>query len=422
MRGLVLEGGGAKGAYQIGAWRAFRELGITFDGVVGTSIGALNGALIVQGDYERAFKIWYNMNPSVLINGDSELLNALVKLDFESRDFNRVLFGLRKVIDQKGLDISPLRALVSEVLDETLIRDSNMVYGFVTVSVTDRKPVANFKEDVPSGQLGEYLIASANLPVFQIDRIDGKLYIDGGFYDNLPVNMLLQKGFDEIVTVELKGIGIKQKWQADENQVKYIRIQPSENLGKVLEFSPERARINMAMGYYDTMRAYKNLKGQYYYIEATLDAPYYLKWLSRMNPIEVKKLADIMGLSGKSEHRHLFEDILPKFFRLLKLDSGADYRDLILGLLEHIAKDLKIDRYHLFKDSEFLSRILFEMKLKPELRKQHEEHIDKLPSMIKQTALFQTYIIDKLAYLLLDGLIIDNDKVEVREDGLHKSI
>lgn len=52
--GLVLEGGGAKGAYQIGAWKALREAGVKIRGVAGTSVGALNGALICMGDMDRA--------------------------------------------------------------------------------------------------------------------------------------------------------------------------------------------------------------------------------------------------------------------------------------------------------------------------------------------------------------------------------
>ena len=48
--GLVLEGGGAKGAYQIGAWKAMREAGVKIKGIAGTSVGALNGALICMDD------------------------------------------------------------------------------------------------------------------------------------------------------------------------------------------------------------------------------------------------------------------------------------------------------------------------------------------------------------------------------------
>ena len=60
MKGLVLEGGGTKGAYQFGAYKALKELGIEFNGVSGTSIGALNGAFIVQDDFENMEDIWLN--------------------------------------------------------------------------------------------------------------------------------------------------------------------------------------------------------------------------------------------------------------------------------------------------------------------------------------------------------------------------
>ena len=58
--GLVLEGGGAKGSFQIGAWRALREAGIKIKGVSGVSVGALNGALICMDDPEKAEDIWHN--------------------------------------------------------------------------------------------------------------------------------------------------------------------------------------------------------------------------------------------------------------------------------------------------------------------------------------------------------------------------
>ena len=56
--GLVLDGGGARGAYQIGAWKALVEAGVKFNAVAGTSVGALNGALICMGDVEKAESFW----------------------------------------------------------------------------------------------------------------------------------------------------------------------------------------------------------------------------------------------------------------------------------------------------------------------------------------------------------------------------
>src|SRR5215207_591698 len=63
--GLVLSGGGGKGAYQIGCWRALRELGLDrFTSIAGTSVGALNAALIAQGDFEKARSVWFGISPS----------------------------------------------------------------------------------------------------------------------------------------------------------------------------------------------------------------------------------------------------------------------------------------------------------------------------------------------------------------------
>lgn len=55
--GLVLGGGGAKGSYEIGVWKALKELEIPLIAVTGTSVGALNGAMIVQDDYDKAFEL-----------------------------------------------------------------------------------------------------------------------------------------------------------------------------------------------------------------------------------------------------------------------------------------------------------------------------------------------------------------------------
>ena len=51
--GLVLAGGGTKGAYEVGAWKALKELDVEITAIVGTSIGAINGALFLQDDYNK---------------------------------------------------------------------------------------------------------------------------------------------------------------------------------------------------------------------------------------------------------------------------------------------------------------------------------------------------------------------------------
>lgn len=407
MLGVVLEGGGAKGSFQVGAWKALKELCIDFEGVAGTSIGALNGAFFVQDDLEAAYDMWYNMSPSRIMVGDDRFIEKIIKMDLESKDFQRVMGTLRKLIGQKGLDITPLRALISTYLREDVIRSSHKTFGFMTVSLTDFKPTQIYKEDVPLGQMGEYLIASANLPVFQLERIEGKLYIDGGFYDNLPVNLLTNKGFDEIITIELNGLGFKQKIQDKKKELKITSIKPSGNLGSTLELLPETARRNLLMGYYDTMKVFRNLIGQTYYLEPTLDNTYYCKWLSGLQDEDVATLAKLMGLPDKDPKRLLFETIMPKFFGLLKLPTNAGYRDLVLALLEHIAIGLDIDRYAIFKDNEFVQKVCYELEIKPMAREVHEQKQDYIPNLVKQTSVYQSFMVNELAYSLLDALLRD---------------
>ena len=57
--GLVLEGGGAKGAFQIGAWKALIQAGVKITAIAGTSVGGLNGALIASGSVEEADYSYY---------------------------------------------------------------------------------------------------------------------------------------------------------------------------------------------------------------------------------------------------------------------------------------------------------------------------------------------------------------------------
>ena len=62
---IALEGGGARGSYQVGAWRALQEAGIRYNAVSGTSVGALNGAMMAMGDLTGAEKLWRDIRFSL---------------------------------------------------------------------------------------------------------------------------------------------------------------------------------------------------------------------------------------------------------------------------------------------------------------------------------------------------------------------
>lgn len=207
MYGLVLEGGGAKGSYHIGAYKAIIEEGIDIKGIAGTSVGALNGAMIVQDDFEKAYRIWHDISYSKIINASEEDLRRIKSGKLSKGDITLLIDSIRGFFIDKGLDITPLKNLLTELIDEDKIRNSGKDFGIVTVSLTDLKPLEIFIEDIPQGQLVEYLMASAYLPVFKTERIDGKRYIDGGVYNNLPINLLKDKGYENLIVVRTHGQG-----------------------------------------------------------------------------------------------------------------------------------------------------------------------------------------------------------------------
>ena len=117
MKGLVLEGGGTKGAYQFGAYKALKELGIEFNGVSGTSIGALNGAFIVQDDFENMEDIWLNKDYKSFMDIEEDFYEKYKNIAMKPKNINAILELINKVRKNEGIDITPLRNLLKENID-----------------------------------------------------------------------------------------------------------------------------------------------------------------------------------------------------------------------------------------------------------------------------------------------------------------
>lgn len=254
-RGLVLSGGGSRGAYEIGAWQALSELGIRFDAVYGTSIGAINAGLVVQGDLDRAVELWSNIR-----------LNQVLATDDEDFSVDRMVHRKRDVIpflleNAKNLrmDIAPLENLMAQHLDEKKVRASGMELGVMTVRVPQMQPVPIRLGDMAEGTLNDWLLASAScFPVFPLRKIGGERYLDGGYFDNLPIDMAIADGMDEIVAVDIH----PQMTHPEYVRMPFLKlICPLHNLGNFLDFSPAYLRRTRLMGYYDGMKAYGRFDG-----------------------------------------------------------------------------------------------------------------------------------------------------------------
>lgn len=259
--GLILAGGGAKGAYQIGAWRALRELGITFEAIAGVSIGAINGALIAQGDYDRAVELWSNAEVTSGIHIETELHDSENLFSFSN--LPQIFM---EILRNGGVDVTPARNLIAEYIDEEKVRDSGIPLGLVTFQLSSMKPVEVFLDEIQDGLLVDYLMLSARVPGLHNQSPDGAKYLDGGIYDNAPIGMLRDRGINRFIVVDIsgmKGVGHKDDFSCAE--FVYIRPNDPKELGEAFEFDSSMNDMRMQMGYLDTKKAFGLLSGKQYY-------------------------------------------------------------------------------------------------------------------------------------------------------------
>ncbi|MBP3461847.1 MAG: patatin-like phospholipase family protein [Bacilli bacterium] len=250
MRAIVLSGGGAKGSYEIGVWKAIRKLNIDYDIVTGTSVGALNGALMVQKDYIKALFLWYNLKYDDVFK---------IKEDYSLEEIKKFY---KDEILKGGIDVTNLEKTVKKLINKKKFFKSNIKYGLITVRFPSLKHMEMTKDNLNEDNLVDYLIASAScFPAFKLKEIDSKLYLDGGFYDNMPINLAVKLGATEVIAVDLDEIGIKRKVKYD---IDVTYITPKNKIDSFLKFEKNSARRGMRLGYNDTMKKYGKLDGDKY--------------------------------------------------------------------------------------------------------------------------------------------------------------
>lgn len=355
MYGLVLEGGGARGSYHIGVYKAIREMGIEISGVAGTSIGAINGALIVQDDYDLCYELWNNISYSMLFNTTEEEIKKIKELSLKITDLSFLMDKIQEFVDDRGLDITPAKETLDKYIDEEKIRNSGKDFGIVTVNLTQLKPLEIHIDDIPKGELKKYLLASSYLPYFKHERINGNIYLDGAFYDNLPFKMLLDKGYKDLILVRTHAPGLIRKLDLKKVDANITIVSPSEDIGKTYNYEADRARKNIELGYYDGLRVFKKLKGSSYYIDAGEDSDFSFQYLLNLKREEIREMEKILGLPKIDHRRSLFEKIIPEISRIMYLEKNHTYEDLLIRLIEIKAKKINVKRFKEYKIKDIIS-------------------------------------------------------------------
>ena len=323
MNGLVLEGGGARGSYHVGALKAFRKRGVTFDYVTGTSIGSINGVFVATGEYKKLESLWKGATSKELFGIDENLLEALKRREFNKETIESGLQTVKQIIKNAGIDTEPLKEILVKNIDEEKLRKSKVGYGLATYNISKRKKVRIFKEDIPKGKLTEYLLASSYLPIFKFKKIiDENYYMDGGSYDNCPVDMLLDKNLDNIYVVRAH----RYKLPNYKTNTKIIEIKSYNKLGSIISFSTDITKYNIKLGYYDTLKVLDNLDGNNYYFKYK-DNYYYNNLISK--------------------------NTLKKYNKGFVLDS----KKIIINTIEEICDSFKINKFKIYNMSCLIIRL-----------------------------------------------------------------
>ena len=359
--GIVLEGGGARGSYQIGAWKALREVGIKIRGIAGASVGALNGALICMDDLEKAEEIWENIRYSQVIDVDDDVIETVKKLDLKSLDLVKVAEDAKRILKDKGLDITPLKSLIESVVDEDKIRSSDRELYLTTYSVTDRELLVLNAKDIPDGEIGDMRLASAYFPAFRNDKLGGKRYLDGGGWNNVPINILLEHDYKDILVIRIYGLGYDSERTTEiPEDVHVTHIAPRQDLGGILEFDRTRARKNMTLGYYDAKRVLYGLEGRWYYLYAPESDVYYFERF--LTEIEEFTRCGLLPMPEQipeelSGYRIYTEQVFPFLAQRMKLKKNWTYKELYLSFLEDTARSFRISRFHIYTPAELKQKI-----------------------------------------------------------------
>ncbi len=179
---FALSGGGAFGSVQVGILRALLERGITPDLVVGTSVGALHGALLADQPttaVDRMAELWGRIDRRTIFGGKRARMSSLLR--------HRTLATPTR-----------LERLIDEHLDAPVFEDLSIPFAAVVTDALTGEP-----DIVDSGPLRNALLASAAVPgVFPPIEVNGRLSVDGGVSANVPIRQAIAFGAASVISID----------------------------------------------------------------------------------------------------------------------------------------------------------------------------------------------------------------------------
>lgn len=257
--GLVLSGGGGKGAYELGVYKALSELGISKHIQVfsGTSIGAFNSVLFAMDEMDKADMLWDEITMEMLVPlSKTELIKRGIGLYLGGKNLNLAKRFLSDKIEHGAISNEGAVKVIEDYLNcECIDNNGKIIYAACTE--LPNYNVKYFKlNDYDLETRKKIVLASASLPlIYDSTEILGNRFIDGGIADNTPIQPVYGENCDIIIVVLLS-----KEYYIDRAMYpnsKLIIIAP-ENLDEnsingTLNLDKEAKRVRIIEGYKDTM-------------------------------------------------------------------------------------------------------------------------------------------------------------------------
>ena len=273
--GLCFAGGGGKGSYQLGVWKALKSLGkdLEIKAVSGASIGALNAAYFTAGAFDVAEKKWKSIK-------NSDFLHVSSATGYCERD--KFVEIIRSSLDFDALKFSEIRCFINiakvqeySYLPDGLIGLGKDYLSYPSVSAIKEAVNRSVQEmeaeyieinKLEKDKIIQLLLASSAMPVvYPAVNMNGGKYIDGGMVDNVPIRPLIDDAeCKKLIVVKLHKGNEYDLYLASRAE-EIIEIVPSKTIGDglidgTLDFNPNHVEFRVQLGYYDTMRAFDILE------------------------------------------------------------------------------------------------------------------------------------------------------------------
>ena len=297
--GLVLAGGGGKGAYELGVWKALDELKLTKYITVfsGTSIGAFNSVLFAMNDMKKADELWEEVTMDKLVPiSKSELIKRGIGLYIGGKNLQLAKKFLNYKLEHGAISNDGAIEVVEKYLDFNKIKENNKICYAACTKLSDFS-AKYFKINDFDEETGKKIVlASASLPlIYDCTEVLGEKYIDGGIADNIPIQPVYGENCNIIIVVLLS-----KEVQVDRTlypNSKLIVISP-ENLDEntitgTLNLNTDAKRIRIIEGYNDTINKLEPIKELFEYISKEEE--------ERKNPILYKTYKWLRKVKNKKK-------------------------------------------------------------------------------------------------------------------------